>query len=431
LKREIGTAGITATIVGYVIGASIFILPGQLAGSAGPAVVLSYLFAAVIAAFASVAAAQLGSVFPKTGAGYVAISKLVSPLGGFLIIWLMLAAYVFAIALIANGFSDYFAALFPGVNKTYAAYGVVLFFGVINLGGLKSLATIQGLLVLMFMVALAAVSFGGIVSIDMDNLTPFIPGGMSPVILAVVPAFFSYGGFMVVLELAGEVRDPSRSIPRGLAISFLVVLVTYACLSLALVGAFDWKLLATMDAPVTHLADKLFGSNGALFVTLAAVGAAATSVNALVLVASRDIIALGEAGIFSRVLVGNGDGRQSAAPSVVLVTLLAIGSLMLGQSVTEYAIWVSVITLIYQVIVGQALLRVRHGAKEAYEASKFRIGRTGLMVCGVGLMVISIGFTILIFMENSARALGALVYLAAGILYYLYAKRQQERKQDV
>ena len=414
-----------------MIGASIFILPGQLAGSAGPAVVLSYLLAAVIAAFASVAAAQLGSVFPKTGAGYVAISRLVSPLGGFLIIWLMLAAYIFAIALIASGFADYFVALFPGANKTAAQFGVVLFFGAVNLVSLRSLAALQGLLVVLFMVALAAVSVGGIASIETGNLTPFMPSGISPVILAVVPAFFSYGGFMVVLELAGEVRQPARSIPVALAISFLVVLVTYIGLSAALVGAFDWRTLASLDAPVTHLAQKLFGDAGAIFVSLAAVGAAATSVNALVLVASRDIIALANAGIFSRHLAaegdGDGDGDRTATNSVVLVTLLAVGALLLGQSVTEYAIWVSVITLVYQVIIGLAVMRVEKGARAEYDASAFRLGRAGLLICGAGLILISLGFTILIFVDSSARAIGMVGYLAAGIAFYLYRRRQIAR----
>ena len=180
MTREFGLIGVVVTVVGYVIGASIFILPGQLAGTVGPAVILSYSLAAVIALFACISAAQLGSLYPRTGAGYVAITKLVSPLGAFITIWLMLAAYVFAIALIANGF------------------------GALNLGGAANLVRVQSLIVLLFMIALVAVCVGGLFTVQLDNLDPFMPAGINPVVLAVVPAFFSYGGFMVVMEMAGE-----------------------------------------------------------------------------------------------------------------------------------------------------------------------------------------------------------------------------------
>lgn len=423
MTREFGLIGVIVTVVGYVIGASIFILPGQLAGSVGPAVIISYSLAAVIALFACISAAQLGSLYPRTGAGYVAITNLVSPLGAFITIWLMLAAYVFAIALIANGFGEYFNVLVPVVDAKVAAYGVVLLFGALNLGGAANLVRVQSLIVLLFMIALVAVSVGGLFTVESANLEPFMPAGINPVVLAVVPAFFSYGGFMVVMEMAGEIKNPARTIPLALGISFIVVLITYIALSFALVGTINWEELASQSAPVSRLAEAIYGSAGATFITIAAVGAAATSVNALVLVASRDIVALSESGIFSDRFNPEVTGKAHPTAAVLVITALAIASLMLGQTVMEYAVWVSAITLIYQAIAGVALLFITSRAADAYAQSKFKLSGGWLRFWGAGSVLISLAFLYLVFQDSQGRTVGALVYLVIGVLYYVLRTR--------
>ena len=424
MRREFGLIGVIVTVVGYVIGASIFLLPGQLASSVGPAVVISYSLAAIIALFACISAAQIGSLYPKAGAGFIAISKLVSPLGGFLTIWLMLAAYIFAIALIASGFAEYFVELLPAVNKSVAAYGVVLLFGILNLGGAANLVKIQAAIVIAFMIALVAVSMGGLINTDTALLSPFIPSGFDAVIFAVVPAFFSYGGFMVVMEMAGEIKNPARNIPLGLAVSFIIVLLTYIALSFALVGNIHWQEFATMNAPVSKLADILFGGIGSTIITVAAVGAAATSVNALILVASRDIIALANAGLAPLILSPDNSATNSPALSVLVVMVFAVFSLMLGQTVMEYAVWVSAITLVYQAIIGVALLFVFKNAHEEYQKSHFKINEKWLMFWGTGSIIISLAFLFLVFQGNSGRTIGAVIYLIIGIIYYLFQTKK-------
>ncbi len=419
MQRELGLTAVIVTVVGYVIGASIFVLPGQLAGATGPAVVLSYAIAAIIAVFACIAAAQIGSLYPKTGAAYVAISKLLSPMAGFVTTWLMLAVYILAIALIAYGFADYFVMLFPSVDETVAAYGVVIFFGLANLRKAQELVRLQAVLVLLFMVALVAVSAGGVLTIETINIKPFMPNGFNAVMVAVVPAFFSYGGFMVVMELAGEIKDPAKTIPKGLAISFVIVLVTYIALSLSLVGSINWQELANLNAPVSHLAEMMYGKTGGLFVAVAAVGAAATSVNALILVASRDMMALSNSGVFSSKLGNSG-------ASALLVMIFAILALMLGQTVMDYAIWVSAMTLIYQVIIGIALLFITQKIPALYERSGFKLTPVGLRVCGVGMIIISAIFLFFVFEESPERSIAAFGYLAVGVTYY-FARQKKSR----
>ncbi|MDO8861177.1 amino acid permease [Haliea sp. E1-2-M8] len=426
MTRNLGLLAVIATLVGYVIGASIFILPGSLAGSAGPAVVVSYMLAAIIAAFSCVAAAQLGVVFPRVGAGYVAISRLLSPFAGFIGIWLMLAVFVLAIVLIALGFAEYFVALVPGANALLVAALVIVLFTLLNLGGAGLMVRVQGLLVLGFMLALVLVIGVGLGEAEPANLRPFAPAGWYPVIFAAVPAFFSYGGFMAVMELAGEIRDPARTIPRALAISFVLVVVTYVALALTLVGVMPWQTLGATAAPVRVVALDLFGSVGGLLVTLAILGAAATSVNALLLVASRDIYAMAADGCLPRWLVANG----STGRSVLLAGLLSLLCLGLGETVIGYAVWVSAFTLIFQVLVGIALLRLYTHSTE-FDNAPLRLGPRSMLFVGWGLILVSGFFLAFVAQDSLTRTTGALVYLALGCAVFWRRSRVRSPALEV
>ena len=85
--RNIGLAGAVFTMVGYVVGASIFILPGALAADTGPAAFLAYLIAGVLAALTCVVGAELGSAVPVSGAINVTASRVLGPLFGFVGVW--------------------------------------------------------------------------------------------------------------------------------------------------------------------------------------------------------------------------------------------------------------------------------------------------------------------------------------------------------
>jgi hypothetical protein len=103
---------------------------------------------------------------------------------------------------------------------------------------------------------------------------------------------------------------------------------------------------------------------------------------------------------------------------VVVIIGFAIASLMLGQTVMEYAVWASAISLIYQAIAGVALLFITSRAKQAYEQSKFKISGGWLMFWGVGSVLISLTFLFLVFQDSPGRTLGVLIYLAVGLAYY-------------
>src|SRR5579862_9784736 len=200
MVRSIGIVGAIANIVGVVVGIAIFILPGHLAGTAGPAVVVSYLIAALIASLSCAVAAEIGSVFPVSGASFVAASQLLSPMTGFLTVWMMLAAITLGIALLALGFADYLAFFLPSLDRSNTASILILTLGGINLFGVRSTILVQILLVVSKITALTFYGVAGVIHADWHLFAPFAPNGFSPVLLATIPAFFSFAGFAVIIE---------------------------------------------------------------------------------------------------------------------------------------------------------------------------------------------------------------------------------------
>ncbi len=137
LERSIGLGGAAATLVGYVVGASIFILQGELAASTGPAIFLSFLLASIPALLSCFVTAQIGCVYPVSGGPYIAASRNLSPFAGFMLVWSLMLGAMIGIPLIAYGFADYLAFFIRDAPQMGVALGLVVFFAVINLLGAR------------------------------------------------------------------------------------------------------------------------------------------------------------------------------------------------------------------------------------------------------------------------------------------------------
>lgn len=132
LARTVSLPSAVFFIIGYVVGATIFILPGSLAADAGPAVFVAYALAGIPAIFAGFVMAQIGSALPVSGANYVLIREVLSPYLGFLYQWIMVSMAAVAIPLIAFGFADYLGYFLPGIDDRVVAAALTIFFVIVN-----------------------------------------------------------------------------------------------------------------------------------------------------------------------------------------------------------------------------------------------------------------------------------------------------------
>jgi APA family basic amino acid/polyamine antiporter len=431
LKRRIGLFGATAMLVGYIVGASIFILPGELAAVAGPAVIVSYLLAAVPAFLCCVVSAEIGSTFPVSGATYVAVSRVISPFWGFITAWAALAAVFVGVPLVAYGLADYLSLLLPslesdGLVRTVIALGAVLFTWAVNARGVRLSVAAQTVMVVGFLAVLVLFGVGGVMAMEPTRLSPFFPVGVSPVVLAAVPAYFSFIGFFAIVEMAEEIERPAWTIPRALLIGFGCVLLVYGTVAVALPGLIDWQDLATTPAPLGSAAATFLPGPAATLVSVGALLAIITSLNAIFLAQSRDIYALACDGILPDGLARLAPGSETPNRAVGVVAVIAVLGVLLGASITRYATLAVVAIMVVQILASIAFLRLGKVTEAPPEG--FRLGSVSRGIVGTALIVCSLGLTVLALLGSPAASLAFLALIAAGAGYYELRRRTLRRR---
>lgn len=426
--KGIGAFGAVVTIVGFVVGASIYILPGEIAATAGPGVVLSYAGAALLAVFSCVVAAQLGAVFPVSGASFVAIGRLVSPAFAFLCVWGMIGAAVVAVALLGFGFADYVRLWAPGVDRLVLASALIVGLGGLNLIGVRDTIAAQTLMVAFFLVALLVFAAAALTGSDPQPLSPLLPNGLGPVISGAIPAYFSFAGFMVIIELSGEVRRPARNIPLALAISFLIVAVVYALVALAVVAQIPWTDLGRIEAPVTSAAARVLPHAVVQVIAFSAVAATASSINVMLMGYSRDLLALARSRALPRLLAGASARTGEPVAAIMAITVLSLMALAFGARIVDYATFVVVGLMLLQVGVGLAALVLPWRDRERYLSSAFRIPKPLLLFFSAGLIILSIAFIVIAASGSPGATAAGAAFIAIGAVYYalrrIWLKRQ-------
>jgi basic amino acid/polyamine antiporter, APA family len=422
MERTIGLRGVVATLVGFVVGAGIFLLPGELAATAGPAVVISYALASILVAFSCVIGAFVSGIVPVSGASFVYSTKMTSPLLGFLMIWAIIAGASMGVAFVAHGFAQYVGVLLPGSNKTLVAVMIVLFFGGINLLGAVASVKAQTLMVVTFVATVLVFSVVGIAQIDTDLLVPFTPNGYGPVLMAAVPAFFSFGGFLMIIDIGGEIKNPSRTIPLGLLISFLLIWLCYSAVSLTIVGSIPWQMLADIDAPVATVAGIIFPDWAIDIIPCAVLAAAATSINAMLLAYSRDVYVLSRVRIFPEILSTISKKHGEPSYAVALLTVTSVICVLMGAQLSEYATLVVVVLMLTQILLGIATLRLPKIMPSRLSKLEFRLSPFWRVFFSVGLIVFSSLFIIIGLQGNPKSAVLFGLFLLAGAFYYLLRK---------
>lgn len=421
-EKKIGIVGATATVVGFVIGTSIFVLPAQLAGVAGPAVVMSYAIACLIALLLCLVTAELGCRLPVNGGSFVIVAQNVGPLPGFLIMWTMVIAVAIGMAAVALGLANYLAALLPGIAPQITAIGFITLFVGLNLVGLRTAIWSQAFLTAALLCAKGLFFATAWIPFTAARLSPFAPHGVLAVLAAVVPAYFSFGGFSVLLEIGGEVRHPRRNIPMAIAIAFVLVFAMYIAVPLLLVGGLPWQQLPALAAPALTLIEPVAPDWLVAVVRLGILGGAVTAINAILLGYSRNLAAMARAGFLPSLLARSGGPGGQPQAAIIAIGAVTVVSIAAGASVTQYATIFVVAFLGQQMFLAFALLAVTSRGQPA-------VLSRGIAMASARLLII-VSFALLLAAAWSAPGMLAVtaVVMAAG--WGLFMLRQRRGAAD-
>ncbi|CAI3950496.1 APC family permease [Commensalibacter communis] len=283
LRRCLGPWRLTTIGVGATVGAGIFVMTGTAAANfAGPAVVLSFIIAAIACLFTALSYGELSSTIPVAGSAYSYAYTSLGEKFAWAVGWLLLLEYGISAVSVASGFSSYSASLLqdfhinlpsfihhPMFQPSPEGYGKgimvtksidlvgaisVIIASIALLFGVSESTTINGIIVTLKVGILILFIAIGIFYINPVNLTPFIPEstgtmnfGTTGIFRAASTIFFAYIGFEAVSTAASEARKPQTDIPFGIIASLVISTLIYIGVAFVLVGVVPYKQLNVSD----------------------------------------------------------------------------------------------------------------------------------------------------------------------------------------
>ncbi|MFJ4617144.1 amino acid permease [Streptomyces sp. NPDC088812] len=260
LERSLGLWQLTAIGVGGIIGAGIFTLAGTVAnGTAGPAVLISFLIAGVASAAAALSYAEFAGLIPKAGSAYTYGYAVLGEIVGWFIGWDLLLEYTAIVAVVAIGISGYFSFLVgetgadlpswmlgaPGTGgghrvDLFAALLCLLIAYLLNLG-IKNAARFETAVVVLKVLVVLLVIGVGVFYINTDNYTPFFPFGISGAFTGAATVFFAVFGYDAMSTAAEESKDAQRHMPKAILYSLAISMVLYVAACLVLTGMQNYQ----------------------------------------------------------------------------------------------------------------------------------------------------------------------------------------------
>jgi basic amino acid/polyamine antiporter, APA family len=229
----------------------------------------------------------------EPGGEYTHISRTLGGRGvAFVGAWLKIISYVGALAYLGLGAADYAAALWPARSpsaplRPAIAVASLVFFFAVHAAGVRWFGRIQVAMVAILGLSIAVLVLPGLFAIHPEHYRPFFTHGLHGFAASLPPLFFAYAGFESLAQTAGEVRDSRRRLPGVFLRGLLATGVIYVLMSAVAFGVLPGARLQSSPAPMAEVGAQYLHSAAAWFVTLGAVMALTTSLNATMLVPSR------------------------------------------------------------------------------------------------------------------------------------------------
>jgi len=420
LRKSLGLVHIFCIASGAMISSGLFVLPGLAHARAGPAVVVSYFLAGLLAVTGLLSIAELTTAMPKAGGDYFFIARgmgsAVGTVAG-LLSWFSLSLKS-AFALV--GMAAFAQLLFPVDPRIVGVLLCVLFVGV-NMAGVKEAARIQVALVLGLFALMLLYVVLGLPEVKIQHFEPFAPGGAGAVFATAGFVFVSYGGLLKIASFAGVVKNPGRVIPLGLILSLVTVSVFYTLMVFVTSGVLGAEQLDHSLTPISDGAAAFMGTGGGIALGVGAILAFISTANAGIMAASRYLFALSQddllPGSMRRV------GAKSRTPYVAILTTggVVAASLFLRLEILVQA--ASAALILGYILSNLSVIVLRESGLQNYRP-KFRTPLyPWVQIAGI------VGFAFMLFQMGQEAFLMSMLLISVGFaVYWFYGRARTQRE---
>ncbi|MCS9983873.1 APC family permease [Weissella paramesenteroides] len=387
LQPVLGKREMIAMGIGTVVGAGVFTMPGIVAAEyAGPAVVISFVIAALIAGLSALAYSELASAMPFAGSIYSWANVIFGEFIGWIAGWAILAEYLIALALVSSAWSSYFQGFLASFGfelpKFFQAsfnltkgtgfdlFGAIaiLVVGVLASRGLRNIAQIENWLVVGKIAVIIIFIVVGATAVQVNNWLPFIPhhqtgthfGGITGIIAGATQIFFSYIGFDTIAANSAEVKNPQKTMPQAIVGTLVIATALFVGVAAILTGMYPYEKFAGNAEPAAWALRESGHLLTANLLSVVALVGMFSGLVALLIGGSRLVYSFGRDGLMPRQLAQlDNAGLPKVATGIITAIAIILGGVF---PIDMLANLVSAGTLIAFIVAGLAVLKLRKRA---------------------------------------------------------------------
>ena len=338
-----------AIVVGMIIGSGIFLKPSIVLANAGTPIasLLAWIAGGIITLASALSISEIASAIPRSGGLYTYLEELYGEPVGFLLGWVQtIISYPASIAAQAIAFATYANVFLPmtSLQQKLMAFGVLAFLLLMNIISTKFGGVIQTLATVGKLIPIIVIMFLGLTSSGSLNLASTQVATMTGFGAAILGTLWAYDGWIGVTNMAGELKNPGKTLPKVITIGIVIPIVVYVIFNIVMFKVLPYDEMVASATPGALAAEKLMGSSGAAFITAGIMISVFGALNGYLMTAARVPQAMGEKGQlpFSKVLGKLHPKFQTPSNSLIFQSVLAVLYILSGSfnTLTDMLIFV-------------------------------------------------------------------------------------------
>lgn len=431
-KKSLGFLQGLAIVVGMIIGSGIFLKPSVVLNDAGSPVMalVAWILGGVVTLCSALSIAEIASNIPRAGGLYTYLEELYGEKVGFLLGWVQsVISYPASVAAQAIAFATYSAYFIPmgEWQQRFLAFGVLAFVLLMNIlstrcgGVIQVVATVGKLIPIVAILGFGL--FSGIAPGASGLSTALIGEGGGGIGAAILGTLWAYDGWIGVTNMAAEMHNPKKNLPRVIFIGIVFVIIVYALFNIVLFNALPGEQLAVSGTPGADAAVALFGEGGAAFLTVGIMISVFGSLNGYLMTAARVPQAMAEkrqlplSGILAKLHPKFGTPTNALIMQAILaVVYILSGSFNFLTDLLIFVLWIF-FTL---GVIGVLILRKRGMSDKAnYRVPLYPV----TPIIGIAGSAFILGSTMI---DSPGRSLLGIAVTLLGIpVYFILKKRNR------
>ena len=369
LQRQIRTGALALAIANLVVGAGIFGLPGLVAAEVGSAAPLAIIGCAVVAGLVGLCLAEVGSRVSAAGGMYAytdaAFGRVAAAVVGTLT-WFFFGALANAAVamLLASTVAGFVPALGGGLPR--ALFLVLIFTAItaVNIRGLKEAIRTTAVISVLKFVPLVVLVAAGLFLLQPANLEVHTWPTSDGIAASIVIVYFAFIGTEGALSASGEVVEPSRTVPRAIALGLGLVALLYIGLQVVAQGVLGPVLAHSGDAPLLATAHAMFGRAGGVVILVATAASTLGLLFADIMTMPRVLFALGNDGLLPPVLGRVHPRFHTPHIAIAAYSLVCLG-LALSGTFRQLVVLSSAGTMLMHFAIALAVVKLRRDPQYA------------------------------------------------------------------